>query len=186
MAATAAIATVGVGVLSAKGQRDEGKYQKAVLEQNARISEELAADAIERGKFEEGRQRLEVRQVIGSQRASMAAQGIEINDPDDSAGAVQLSTRAQGELDALLIRNNAAREAWGYKVQATDQMAQAKLTDIASKNRARDTILGSIVKGADIYSSAGGKLPGTGNKGATVPSPSGRMTVHSPKAYAIT
>jgi hypothetical protein len=41
-----------------------------------------------------------------------------------------------GELDALTIRNNAAREAWGYRVQATNYRQSASLTKMAAKNQA--------------------------------------------------
>lgn len=156
MAMTAAIvATVGVGMISAKGQREEGLYQKAIYEQNERIANEQAKDAIARGRYDEAQHRLQIRSLIGEQRATMAAQGIEINDPDQSAGAVQLSTRAQGEYDAILIRNNAAREAWGYKVQGYNASLQGHLADVASRNRARDTILGSLVKAGGTYASSG-------------------------------
>lgn len=174
MAAAAAVATVATGFISAKGQRDEGKYQKAIMDQNARIAEMQADDAIERGRSDEFAMRLNVRQVIGAQRASIGAQGIDVNDIEGSAGHVQLSTRAQGELDALTIRNNAAREAWGYKVQAQDYTQQGKMVEFASKNRARDTILTSFISAGSGYSRAGGSLPSLGRTGARVPS--GRLT----------
>lgn len=184
MAMAAAFGTFAIGAMSAKGQRAEGKYQEAIMRQNARVAEMQAEDAIDRGEVEESILRLQIRALIGSQRASMGAQGIEINDADESAGLVQLSTRAQGEYDALLIRNNAAREAWGYKVQAVDYIAQGRLADLASKNRARDTILGSMVK-------AGGALMDGGFGGGTrVPTSSvgGRTTgpaVYSGRTYGL-
>lgn len=183
IAATAmAGATVGAGLLSAKGIKEQGKYEKAVHEQNARIAEMQAVDAIDRGTVEEGRHRLDVRALIGEQRTSMGAQGIEINDADESAGQVQLSARAQGEYDALLIRNNAAREAWGYRVQAQDSMQQGRLAEISSKNRARDTILGGFIgAGSMMVSGAGGRtrVPVTTAK---APAPA---TVYSGNTYGI-
>ena len=182
MAASVAVATVATGFIAAKGQRQEGKYQKAIMEQNARISEMQADDAIERGKFDEHAHRLSVRQLIGAQKASFGAQGIEI-DAEESTGAVLLSTTAQGELDALTIRNNAAREAWGYRVQAQNYTAQGQLMEASAKNAARDTILTSFVSGVGAFRRGGGTLPSFG-RGTRVPT-GGRMQVHSPSTYGI-
>jgi hypothetical protein len=142
----------------AQAQKAEGRFAAQMNVENARIAEIQAADAIARGRVAESEKRLEIRGLIGEQRAVMAAQGIEINDPDSSAGHVQLSSTAQGEIDALTIRNNAAREAWGYKVQAADYMRQAQLSEQAGRNRATTTILTGAAEGLGIYSRYRGGL----------------------------
>src|SRR3989304_3955374 len=44
-----------------------------------------------------------------------------------AAADVQADAAFQGELDALTIRTNAAREAWGYQVQAEDLRTRATI-----------------------------------------------------------
>lgn len=85
---------------------------------NAQVAELQAEDAIVRGQEEEQRFRARVRGTIGSQRAGFAASNIDVNF--GTAADVQADAARLGELDALTIRGNAAREAWGFKMQAED------------------------------------------------------------------
>lgn len=83
---------------------------------NAAVAELQSADAIARGEEEEQRFRTRVRGAVGAQRAGFAASNIDVNF--GTAVDVQADAAVLGELDALTIRNNAARESWGFKVQA--------------------------------------------------------------------
>lgn len=96
----------------------------AIEDFNARMSEAKARDALYRGAEEEKKQRLGIRGLIGSQRASFAAQGLELDL--GSALDVQTDTAYQGELDALTIRTNAARESWGFQVEAEGARMQSR------------------------------------------------------------
>jgi len=117
---------------------EQGSEENAqILEFNARMKEALAIDAIARGKETELRYRTEVKGFIGSQRSAYAGQGVDIGD--GSALEVQMDTAHQGELDALLIGLNSAREAWGYKVEAQDQRNQAGAIRRLGKVEAKNT-----------------------------------------------
>ncbi len=85
-----------------------------------------AVDATARGRETEGRFRTEVKGMIGTQKAGYAGQGVEVGS--GSALDVQKDTAYQGELDALTLRTNAAREAWGYDVAAKGQRKGAEAT----------------------------------------------------------
>jgi hypothetical protein len=124
---------------SAKGARDAGKAQQKLAENNAQIAELQADDAIVRGQQEEGIHRLKVRGMIGSQRAAWGASGADVNS--GNAVDVQADTARFGELDALTIRMNAAREAWGYRVGASDMRARGQLARQEGDNKATSTIL---------------------------------------------
>ena len=50
------------------------------------------------------------------------------------AADVQADTAHQGELDALTLRTNAAREAWGYQVEAGDIRKRAQITRQEGRN----------------------------------------------------
>lgn len=95
---------------------------------NANVAEAQAADAVARGAQDEARFRSGVRAMVGTQRAGFAAGNIDVRS--GSALDVQADTAFQGELDALQIKTNAAREAWGFRVQAEDLRKRA---DIARK-----------------------------------------------------
>lgn len=103
----------------------QGQYQKTVFDANARMADLQGKDAIQRGQIAEQRQRLATRQEIGSTRAALAGQGVDVGT--GSAADVQASEAAIGEIDALTIKNNAALENWGYKVEALNASQQGRL-----------------------------------------------------------
>lgn len=135
MAAAAGLNLVGM-FMGAYGQHKAGKVNQHLSEYNAGVAEWQADDAIRRGGVDATRRRTMTRGTIGSQRVSLARQGVEIND--GSALDVQADSAYLGELDAQTIQNNAAREAWGFKVQAYDMRlrgdAQRTQGDMAAVN----------------------------------------------------
>jgi hypothetical protein len=125
MALGTTLALIGLGV-SVYGQLRAGQAAKAVGESqaareefNAEEAERQAADALARGHEEESRFRSQVRVLIGSQRVGFAGQNVDVHS--GSAAEVQADARRLGDLDALQIRNNAAREARGFEAEATDR-----------------------------------------------------------------
>lgn len=152
MGVSAAIGlTVAGGGMQALGQYESGKANERLMNQNARIADMQADDALDRGRKAEGRHRVDVRRTIGAQRARLAASGVDIS-ADGSAIDLVADTARMGELDALTIRNNAAREAWGYKTQAVDLRARGKIARMEGKYAAVGTLL-----------STGGKAYGMGS-----------------------
>lgn len=114
--------------LAKAGEQQQRAAESAaeMHEWNAEVADLQAADAVERGQQEENRFRSSVRGIIGSQRAAMAAGNVDVGF--GSALDVQADAAYLGELDALTIRSNAAREAWGYKVEAFDAKFRAAVT----------------------------------------------------------
>jgi hypothetical protein len=92
---------------------------------NANVADAQAKDAIAIGAEEESRFRAGVRGLIGSQRAGIAAGNVDVGF--GSALDVQADAAYMGELDSLTIRNNAARAAWGYEVEAGDYRRRAAI-----------------------------------------------------------
>lgn len=140
MAAFTALALIGMGVgmysqfrsgqKAASAAEEQGKAQRQASESQAELAEWNAdvatlqqQDAVARGAEEEARFRTGVRQLIGSQRADFAANNVDVGF--GSAVDVQADAAFLGELDALTIRTNAAREAWGYEVQGEDLRRRA-------------------------------------------------------------
>lgn len=141
----AGAAVVGAGASLAGGyqQSQAAKAQAAAAsanaEVNARLSGVAAADAIARGESDAARVKRNAKRITGAQRAALAAQGL---NPDAGSGLdLQQDTAALSAVDALTVRNNAWREAWGYKVQGVSSTAQGKYAEIAGGAQARASLL---------------------------------------------
>jgi hypothetical protein len=83
---------------------------------NARMAEAAAQDALARGDTEEVQSQRYYAQVKGSARASMAARGVALDE--GSPAAVIAGIDKVAAEDATTIRENAAREATGYRMRA--------------------------------------------------------------------
>lgn len=162
-ALTAALAALTIGSTvsrfasdrrDAKTAQQQGDYEAQLYGMNAGLAEEQSRDAIARGHEAELKSRSGSRQLIGSQRAALAAQGIAL----DSGSAVDVveNDAALGELDALTIRNNAKREAWGFQTQATQYRQQGELARTSGRNTAkalRNRSVSTLLSGAgDLFS----------------------------------
>lgn len=134
--ATGSLATA---YTSAEASRAQGEYQKRMYELNQGMAEFQAKDIIRRGDKESAQMAKKVKQTVGAQRAALAAQGVDVDS--GSAIEVQEDTQLIGAKDALTIKNNAWREAWGFKVQAIQMGAQGEFAKMAAGNQARNTML---------------------------------------------
>src|SRR5437667_859900 len=104
---------------------------------NAAALEGQSKDAVQRGKEQEDLFRKQIKGVIGSQRASYASQDLDISS--GSPLEVQQDTARQGEMDALTMRANSSREAWGYTVAAKGERLTSDATRKLGVLQARNT-----------------------------------------------
>lgn len=142
MGSTAALGVMAAGTAySAYSKVSAGRDQQKMFERNAAFAEWQAEDALSRGKETEKRTRETTEQVIGAQRTSFAAQNVDVNK--GSAMDVQADAAYLGELDALTVRNNAAKEAYGYRVQAGDYQQRGSYARREGEMGAINTILGA-------------------------------------------
>lgn len=110
-------ATAGVGITAvgnAYMQSEQGKASRSASRFNSWVGRMQADDALARGEFEETQYRRKVADVRGTQRSGYAAQNVDVDT--GIAATVDQETQRVGELDALMIRNNAAKEAMGYRM----------------------------------------------------------------------
>lgn len=161
-ACVAAGATLVGGGISAYGSYQSGQAAKATGNFNARVGELQAQDSIQRGEFDVRQQRMATRSLIGAQRAAYGAQGVELDE--GSALQVQRDSAGFGELDALMVRNNAAREAWGHRVDAINSRMAGKYAARAANTQAISTLATSGADAFSAYRSAGGWSGGGGEK----------------------
>ena len=116
----------------------QSRYQSSMLDISSRFASLQAEDAIFRGDEEAKSVKRRVRGILGSQRVSFAGQGVDLDS--GSAAAVQQSTEYEAELDAIQIKNNAWKEAWGYRVKAFDLSNQSLMTTMAGRNQAQTSV----------------------------------------------
>jgi len=144
MGATGMIASMGMSFLGtgmkAFGEVQAGNAQDKMLHRNADIADLQAKDALQRGEIDQKKIRRRTEQVIGSQRVNLAAQGVDVNK--GSSLDVVADAAYLGKLDELTIKNNAAKEAWGYRTQADDLRYQGRLAKKKGEQAAFNTILG--------------------------------------------
>lgn len=129
-----------------------GRYEESIYNTNARLANLKAKDAIERGKTEANKLRSESRKFIGAQRAAAAAQGVQVDI--GSVGDIVNETENLTALDAITIKNNAFREAFGYRVESIEQRYMGQNARRSADFEARSTILTGIQQGALIGGNA--------------------------------
>lgn len=149
-------ATLASAGLGAYGQIQQGqakassdRFNAALDRNNAQIARENAERAGQAGEAQAGISEMKTRAQVGAIKANQAAGGVDVNT--GSAVDVRSSAAALGELDAISIRSNAAREAYGYQQnsrsfeqQANLGESEAKNADIAGPINAAGTLLGGI------------------------------------------
>lgn len=136
---TTLLAMQGAGAgYSAMGSYFASKAQKAALqgeaaidEINAGLADLSAKSATLAGQKREQASRLQTASVKGSQRAALAANGVDLGE--GSARNILTSTDVVGEIDANTIAAEAVSQAWGYKVQATSLRNDALLKNASAK-----------------------------------------------------
>jgi hypothetical protein len=148
-------AMAGINLISQAGniyssiasQQIERDYQRQQLEIANQMANMAAADAIRRGDKLAAEERVKTRVFVGSQRAALAAQGINIEG--GSALDVQRESAEIGAINELTIKNNAWREAFGYRTQAMSLGNQAAYVGIASNFNQKMT---AVTGGANFIS----------------------------------
>jgi len=137
------------GMTSAYGQYASGKYSSAVARNNAIMAGYQERDALQRGQQKEAQHRLLVSSKIGEQRAQIGSSGFDVGA--GSALDVIGDTAAMGEVDALTIRADAEREAWGHRAAASNYRAQSKMESRKGMMGAATSLIGSAGSVADKW-----------------------------------
>lgn len=170
-----AIGAISDAYSNSEAKKAQAAYQEGIYNVDARFADIQAEDSIARGEFaadEITRRsnknlaiiRTNIKQVKGAQKTALAAQGIETTS--GSAADVQVDTEYMGQqdindvtrntnLDVITIKNNAWREAWGFKTQAEIYRGQGRIARQAGDVSARQTLLSGGTKalgyGLDAY-----------------------------------
>lgn len=175
---TSALTSIATSYAQAQSIKAKNIYESAILDINASFADIQALDSIERGEFAAAEikrkseknlsyVRNRIKETSGKQRVAMAAQGIE--STSGSAADILSETaflgeldeneiRANARLDMITAKNNAWREAWGFKAEAEGTRFKSRLSKSSAETNARNTILTGILEGASKTTLAVGSL----------------------------
>lgn len=120
----------------------QGTYQARVARQNAELADQAAVDALEQGKRDTQLHYRRQAQLKGTQRAAMAANGLDMEF--GSALAIQGDTTMIGREDADTIAMNAGRAAQGYSIEAANYRSQAS----SAKMKGAAGLVSGLAEGA--------------------------------------
>ena len=99
--------------------------QAEIERQNEVLAEYQAKDALDWGEFAVNSHRRQVGQLKGSQIASMAARGLDLGE--GTAADVLASTDIMADYDEQMIRENAGKEAEGFRMMGKNYAGNAAL-----------------------------------------------------------
>ena len=156
VAAVAAAGSAAMQGVQASQQADAAQksanYNAQVAANNANVASEQRSVTLQQGQVEAEQSQLQQAQVLGRQKAALAANGVALDS--GSATDILASTRFLGAQDVNAVQSNAARAAWGYAVQQSDDLAQAKL-DRWQAGALDPGAVGGMAAGASLLSAAG-------------------------------
>lgn len=144
-----------------RAQAASDKYAASVAANNAQIARDNATRTAQEGDANAEKKQLETRAKLGGLLADQGASGVDVNS--GSAVDVRSSAAETGALDALTIRSNAARQAYGYQTDAAGFDAESSMKNAAAKD---DSTAGLIKSGSTFLTG----LSSLGNSGALTPS----------------
>lgn len=151
MAAAASLAGTG---LQATGSIEQGNENASVANYNATIAQQNAGTVTAQGAEEARRSLINSNKVTGAAQANFGASGVAAGG---SASDVLRSSAAQGELNALTIKNSAGIKATAYNNEAALDQYRAQNMAQAGQMKGASSILsyvGSLGSGGSSSSAA--------------------------------
>lgn len=149
----------------------------------AKLAEMDAQDALSRGRTAAGQVGQAGAAAIGGDRAKAAASGIDPNA--GSAVDVQGDQANFSALDQQTIENNARREAWGYRTDATLSGLAAQQQAASLRQKAFSTLLTGGENAYGIYREGRVADYGWRRGGAASPSASKYGPSWGPKGFTV-
>lgn len=146
--------SVSTGIAGSRAASAKGVYDESVANTNAKLAELQGKQALAAGDAEIARREQKSRLQVGAARAVAGASGADIGSASTSR-AIQ-SVEDVSRMDALTIKNNAARTAWGFQTQAILDRSKGQMARLTSKVQSEQTLITGGLKAisgpASIYS----------------------------------
>lgn len=130
---------------SARAQKARLQYEANIADANASLAEDNSRLALVIGQKQQYAHELKTNQVFGSQRASMAANGVDLGQ--GSANEVLASTKFMSGVDSMTIADNAAQQSKVLGVEADNYRMSAKMARDASDSINPNMAAGSSLLG---------------------------------------
>lgn len=153
--ASTAVGAVG-SIQQANAASAAAGYNAKVAERNSELAIQNANYTAAQGEQNVAAQGAENRAKIAAITAQQAASGVDVNQ--GSSVGIRESASKIGMLDALNLRSQAARQAYGYQTQSANDLAQAKLDKAQGKSlktagyiSAGSRILGGVADAGKYY-----------------------------------
>lgn len=152
MSATAAAVTAGAGIagqfMGDQTKSDLADYQAQVARNNQIIAQQQEQNIVDQGVANMQQQQMKTSQMVGADRARLAASGLDIavGSPADVAS----DTADVGLQDANAIRNNAINQAYAASGQVMNATAQAGMAQYNAKNIQNQNMMGEIQTGLNV------------------------------------
>lgn len=135
-------------VTSTVASYQQARYEAKVADANVAAENERVRDALNRGDIEARDTARRQSQLIGAQRAAMAANGIDLGF--GSAADLLADTAMYAREDLTTVRENTRREVMGFDINAANYGAQAR----AARSRATGALVAGGLQAASTI--AGG------------------------------
>jgi hypothetical protein len=158
--------------MSTAAKFEQSQYQAAVARNNAKIATEQAGQAEIQGRQQQDQVNRHIAATEASERAGFGAAGVVLG-PGTTTDVLR-DTAQKGQIDINTIQQNTALKKWGFMVDRSNFLAQAK----ADESSAFNSLLaggigatGSLLKSAgqtNLFGSWGGS-GGSGSGGSSTP-----------------
>lgn len=139
--AATAVAAAGTLYQGAAANAQAG-YEADIAQENRKHEIAARDDAMRRGEQDQMRHYRQLAQRLGTQRATLAASGLDVNF--GSAADLQTDTLMLGYEDSQIIAENTAKEVKGFEINAANYTMEGR----AAKARGKAAKIGSYISAA--------------------------------------
>lgn len=155
--AISAVASAAEGMSQAKGLKRMNKFNAEQNKFNQEMLELRKKDILAHSDVDVGRRQEQLSGMLGSQRAALAASGIEIDGMLGASFERDERQVASDDIDA--IKNNAWNEAMGIQTKQMDMTMQQNMDTVKTNMQANQSLvtggLGAVSGAMSAYSAYG-------------------------------
>jgi hypothetical protein len=144
--------TAGETLLSGVSRYEAGETRSKLFGANAEIARRQAQSEAEAGAYNEEMVRMKGAAIEGQQVAQIGAGNLQ---QKGTPSQVVAGTRMINEMDALQVRNNALRRAWGFEVQGASDAVQGAMASRAGVFGGLGTVIGGGAQAERQYQETG-------------------------------
>lgn len=138
-AGIAAISAISGAFSQARAYKAQGAIESTISGINSNIASLQSKETLAAGDLAVSREDLKTTQTEGSVLANQGASGTAVGS--GSNVLVRNAVRSTGDQDALTIRNNAQRQAFGYNSQALEETYKGQFATLTATAQSDQTLL---------------------------------------------